>query len=268
MSARDDATGVEALIAVSQRANDPKSPAPGAVPYVVLPTNATVKSLEDLLPHPASVNETVTLRTAAGFIDYVQTFKTAATRVFGDAARATVTAVIDYHFEQPDWCRHRATLAFRPTPEWTTWMGLSGRHLSQVDFAAFIEDNLPDIADPAGADILDVTRSLEAKKSVEFRSSIRLQDGSSQLTYDETVVGKGRGNLMIPEEFTLGLAPYEGSDVFKVIARLRYRITEGRLELWYDLRRPHTVLEQVFTDAVTAVQAGLEITAWLGSRST
>ena len=104
-----------------------------------------------------------------------------------------MTAVIDYHFEEPAWCRHRATLAFRPTPEWTTWTGLSGRHLSQVDFAAFIEDNLPDIADPAGADILDVTRSLEAKKSVEFRSSIRLQDGSSQLTYDETVVGKGRG---------------------------------------------------------------------------
>ena len=73
---------------------------------------------------------------------------------------------------------------------------------------------------------------------------------------------------MIPEEFTLGLAPYEGSDVFKVVARLRYRITEGRLELWYDLRRPHTVLEQVFTDAVAAVQAGLEITVWLGSRST
>jgi uncharacterized protein YfdQ (DUF2303 family) len=72
--------------------------------------------------------------------------------------------------------------------------------------------------------------------------------------YQEEVKGsvetKG-GTMKVPDCFTLKLPVFLGGVVYQVDARLRYRINDGKLLIWYDLHRPHKVVEAA-TAAVTA----------------
>ena len=52
--------------------------------------------------------------------------------------------------------------------------------------------------------------------------------------------------MMNPSAF-VGMPPVD------VMARLRYRIEQGNLTMWYDLVRPHKVAEQAFSDAMKII---------------
>lgn len=158
-------------------------------------------------------------------------------------------------------------LVFRHTPAWKRWAAYDGRLLGQSDFAEHIEASLPDVRVPSGADLLELAQSFQANTSVRFESSRDLGSGERQLVYREQVeAGAGRaGNITIPKQFELGLAPYEGSGLYQVSARLRYRITEGRLHLGYVLDRPEDVLRAAFDDVLRQVQEQTERVALLGT---
>ena len=142
------------------------------------------------------------------------------------------------------------------SPEWQTWRAESGQQMNQEAFAQFIEDNLPDIAIPTAAEMLEISRSLEAKKKVNFASGIRLSNGQNELTYEEEITGTAqKGKLKVPEEFQIGIPVLEGGQRYAVNARLRYRIGDGgKLTMWYELIRPHKILD----DAVHAVRLEIE----------
>lgn len=229
-----------------------------------------VTSYAELLDRPQRVTARPVFFDVASFVQYVARFRDPDTTIFVDRATATLTAVLDYHQETEDnlsiavngarWGSHVATFKARPTPEWMTWTTASGKRKSQLEFAEFLEDNLADIASPPGAEIYEIARSLEAAKSASFLSGIRLTDGQSQLRYEETITAKAgeKGHLEIPERFLLGLAPFEGAERFEVVARFRYRITDGKLQLWFDLLRPHKVVEAAFDAVVATAAQGLE----------
>jgi uncharacterized protein YfdQ (DUF2303 family) len=121
--------------------------------------------------------------------------------------------------------------------------------MDQGDFAQFLEDNIPDIAEPAGALIVEIARTLEAKTDVQFESHIRADNGSHRFVFNESVVGSaGRGEFSIPSEFTLVLQPFEGSNKYQMKARFRYRITAKALKLWFDLVRMEDVLKLAFEE--------------------
>lgn len=266
---RSDLSVVAELAVAARSPKHPTVPAVGAgAPYVVTRTGEHVERLDHLLPAPLDVSEAITLRDVASFLSYLERFKSSATRLFADRSAKSVLAILDYHGREesgprPSWCRHQVTLRFAPTDEWRIWTGASGRKMSQVEFAEFLEDNLPDIADPKGAEVLETARTLESNRSVTFRSSVRLKDGTSQLRYEET---EKTGAVEIPDRFVLGIAPYEGSDRFSLEARLRYRIEDGTLVLWFDLLRPQKVLDQVFADATSAIGEATSIPIWYGAR--
>ncbi len=129
-----------------------------------------------------------------------------------------------------------------------------------------VEEGLEDIVEPPAAGMLEVAQSLQAAKSVAFRSGTRLQDGQVQLVWEETIEAKAgqKGDLTIPEVFVLGLCPYEGSDPFRVRARLRYRINDGALQMGYVLDRPEDVLEAAFGVVKDRVEAETGIVVWAG----
>lgn len=83
--------------------------------------------------------------------------------------------------------------------------------MNQADFARFIEDNAPDIASPPAADMIEISRSLEAKKKVNFASAIRLDNGKTEFTYEEDIEGTAaKGRLQVPQVFTIGIPVPEG----------------------------------------------------------
>jgi uncharacterized protein YfdQ (DUF2303 family) len=229
-----------------------------AAPLLVVPTGFTIQSLEAFLTAPIAIRTAVTLDDTTSFITYVNRFKDDGSLIFADLTHRAFTAVLDYPHDGPTWAKHRASVKTAPTPAWTIWAEGNKKPLGQVLFARFIEDNIPNIAAPPGADLLEMCLTLEAKKGVAFRSSVRLKDGQHQLRYEETIegqAGSGNGLVAIPDGFILALEPFRGVGLKQLEARFRFRIERGELTMWYELVRPDDVLQAAFDELVEQVRA-------------
>lgn len=227
-----------------------KLTADGDAPLVNVPQGCALECVEHTMRAPYRPRGTVKLYDADSFVKHC----TQADIVFGEGAeiygRRTanpgfVAVLNDHGPNGPGWRDWRATYDCPQSIEWTTWMGSNGKARSQVEFARFIEDNLPDVVEPASVDMLEISRTLEAKKKVAFKSGIRLSDGQNEFAYEEQIEGTAsKGRLKIPETFVIGIPVLEGGPKHRITARLRYRIgPDGNLALWYDLERPHKDLE-------------------------
>lgn len=252
---------VETTINYAERATAPKK-VPSEPSYVIVPDGHSVEYLdaEKYLPAPKRKRAHVTVQDATSFVEYFNWFSDEGSVIFADAAQQSFKAVLDYHLvgEGPArWGDQVLSYAPPKTKEWQTWMAANNKVMAQVAFAQFIEDNLADVADPPGATLLEMARTLEAKKNVKFSSGIRLDNGQQQISYEEEIRGTAnKGSLEIPETFTLGLAPfYEGSK-YKLVARLRWRINDGHAEFWYRLNQPEKVIESAFNDTIDSIQKG------------
>jgi len=246
----------------------------GDIPYAIVPEGAQLQSLEHLLPVPARTRAEPVFHTVEAFIAYVNRFKvdaddeTATTAIFGDPERLTLHAVLDYHAPgAPAWRGHHARYTAPKSVEWTLWRSHSGKVHQQVDFAQLLEDNLVDIVNPPGADILECCRNLRAHKDVQFVSAIDTTTGSRQFTYNQEITGQAsrRENLSMPKEFNLGIPVLLGGEAYAVVARLRFRIKEGQLVLWYDLYRPEYIERDAFKDVCERIKTETEIEVWLGA---
>lgn len=260
------ADGMGEIVRAGQLIGDAKTVDGGVIPYAVVPDAAKVEDLERLLPTPARARASVTAKSAETLAAYIVRFRTEATAIFADQQKFEIVGIIDYHTpDAPAFREHRVSYAAPRSLEWATWRTASGRKMSQADFAQFIEDNVVDIRSPAGADVLEVARDLQAKKAVSFSSAIRLSDGSQEFTYNETVQGTtAKGKLKVPEEFTLGIPVFFGGELYEVKARLRYRIEGGVLHLWYELYRPEHIEKDAFEAVCEQVNEATEIAVWQG----
>lgn len=247
---------------------------PGLKPYTLVPLGYQVQRLDERLERPFYVEQTVSVLDAESFTKYFTDYCNDDSRVFVDAQQQKILGVLDYHGVDtndlkgsvlPAWGKHKVQYLFRPTPEWAAWKGCDRRDQSQVEFARFIEDNLPDIIEPQGAVVLEVARTIEAKRNATFSSSVRTNAGI-QFNFEEEVRGTAaKGTLEIPEEFVLALSPFEGADTYKVKARLRYQIKEDKLVLRYELVRPHKVIEEATRAVILKIEGGVKNPVTVGT---
>lgn len=230
----------------------------GGIPFVVLPEGYQAKPLEALQDEPYRTR---------GEIRYadVAHFAVAWLRFTGPdklPELATLYGVID---ESPKfagivndggWRDHRLLYNCPLSKEWKIWVGSNGKTMAQADFARFIEDNAPDCLLPDSASMIEIARTLEAKKGVNFASGIRLSDGQTEFTYQEAIdATAGKGRFQVPEQFSLNIPVLVGLPNYEVTARLRYRIGEGgKLTMWYDLLRPHKILEHAVNDVWATIE--------------
>lgn len=256
-----DSDAVEAIVGAIHKPPQVVTEA-GMGAFAFVPEGYTITPLKQYLLAPERVCQHVTLLTADDFLGYWRRFKSDSSVVFGDERSATYRAIVDFHAADgtPKWCSHMATYACPKSKEWEVWNGSNGKRMPQAAFAEFIEDNYPDIIKPSHAEMIQVSTNLSAKKSVQFSQATRLDNGQSQLLYQEDVKGsvetKG-GTMKVPDGFTLKLAVFLGGASYQLEARLRYRIDDGKLQIWYDLHRPHKVVEAA-TQAVTqAIRKGI-----------
>src|SRR5215471_16817068 len=210
----------------------------GGTPFVVVPKDYRVESLEKLLPAqfvaPQWVNQRVAFQDAGSFCDYVKQFKTFRTQIFGRVqdTGCSLEAVIDYHTPKagrveasaPERTAHRATLVLEQTAEWKAWMAKDRQKMAQTEFALFIEENDRVFRSPGGADLREMVLSLEGHCNARFNSAIRLQDGRVKISYEEDVEVRGSqgaatGHLELPGEFLCGIAPFEGMGPYEVRSR-------------------------------------------------
>ena len=261
---------IEAGQAVAARTDLPN----GRGVAVVVPEGAKphIFDFEHLEAHPRRRKGKFAFHDAASFTAYVAKHRTDDSLVVADREHHKIEAALDGHGDGDDlagWHQHRAVFDVRATKPWLTWNRGSGQYMSQSDFASFIEDNLPDIVEPEGATILEVAKTLQIKNNVNFKSAVRLESGEQQFTYEDNHTARaGAGMVAIPTTFILGIEPFEGSEKYKVTARLRYRLSEGRLTLGYALVRPDRVQDDAFDTIVGGIGEELAHTVLAGTLPT
>jgi len=251
------------------------NPAHHGKPYVMVPAGYTVEPLETALrpEHPQAL---VKLRDATSFIAFLHDHALPQSRIYAQLDPARFLAVIDDFMttgqipeseaddiaaetEQAAWREFRVEFAVPPSREWTTWTKVHGQHMSQLAFAEFLQDNLPDVVQPAGAELLEMALNFQAVQSGQFVATQRLQDGSHNLQWKAD--NNASGTVKLPEMLTLSIPVFENEAPRELQARLRYRLKEGTLALWIELIRPHKVLEAAFRDAWQRIgeQSGVPI---------
>lgn len=188
---------------------------------------------------------------------YWQIFADDRAQVYANREQLRLIAVLDHaDAEGTDWGKHRIHLPIKHSEAWAAWVGRDGRLSSQAEFAEFLEDNRADIFAPPSADLLEVAQSLQATTNASFKSGFKLVNGQRQLTYTEQVSATAgeNGTLEIPTEFTLRLPVFRGTPVAdELVARLRYRVADGRLAIGYKLNRPAEVVDAAFNGVIDAV---------------
>ncbi len=188
----------------------------------------------------------------------------------------TVQAVLDAHLGAGDfparWQEHRLVLKLQQTGPWREWTTRDGMLMPQADFAEFIEDHARDVIAPApkavsSADLLEIAQSFHAHTSVEFKRGHRVQNGQTQFEFTETVQASAkveRGTIEIPNEFSLGIRPFDDCDPMVIRARFRYRINGGDLMLGFRLDDARGTARDAVKDVVAKLAEACGVTVMHG----
>lgn len=231
--------------------------------WLIKPNGTTSTEVTDphgmILTDPVRVKQAVVVQTADSLVDYIDRFGQDETILFADIDTSTIRGLIDYHDPSPEvgspsqarHVDHRATLQLPFSEEWRTWTAINGKMLDQLTFARFLEENAVDIEAPAGADLLEVCRDLQAVRKVDFRKAVRTNTDNENFEYtDETETRTKNGSVEVPSKFQLRIPVYFGGQSVTLYAFLRWRLVESSLELGIQLHRAEHVRQAVFKQIV------------------
>jgi uncharacterized protein YfdQ (DUF2303 family) len=226
--------------------------------------NLAVRDLEQHLTTPVRPRGTVTLHEHRDFAAYTNRLgDPAETTVWADVEQLRVTAVLNDHVDHAaaGWRDHRVVLQLRRDKDWAAWLRLDGQLVDQATFAEHIENLVHTVSSPAAADMLEVSRTFQAKRHVNYSSATRLDSGDLQLSYevDTTAKAGNKGQMEIPTEFLLGLPPFAGTDPVEIRVRLRYRVHDGgQLGIGYQILRPDLIEQAAFDLLLHQVEEDLD----------
>lgn len=246
------------------------------VPYLVLRDEDGSQQLVEasclIRNVPDRIRAEATFLDLQAFIAYVQRFKNSTTVIMVQSTMttATFTALLDYHNSigyLPSPVTHRAVLKLTATPEWSTWLQAEGKEFAQLAFAQFLEENLIDILEPAGADMLEMAKTLEASQESEFKSRIVLENGDQQFTFDvKTSAQAGlNGQITIPTTFKLRIAPFLGMPRQDFECRFRYQLRRPSLVMGFVMLRKEQEIRRLVQASADIVHAETEFPVWEGS---
>lgn len=258
--------GVDAVAALTRQTLQPRILTPGNI-YAIPLADGTVDHYDltgdGFREYPRRKTGTVTVTDPASFLAYWEKHSYAESEVYADRDRGTITGILDAHAASgARWQHHRLVLRLEHTASFQAWSNISGRMMTQVQFAEFLEDHRPDIRTPTAAELLELATTFHATTRVAFTSSTVLQSGQRQLEYTETTDASAgaKRKLAIPNVLDLGLLVYKGGDAAdQVSARFRYRIESGRLQLGVILDRLDEVVDTAFEAVVKEIDDALAV---------
>lgn len=230
-------------------------------PFVVISDDDKIEYVKQDLANPKRKTGRRVVYDVESFLAEVTIHKTLAMTILANVDDRKVVAIYnDHKAKLAGHQDHKTELDCALTDEWSIWMDKNKEMMTQAEFVDFIEENLAEIINPDHSTMLEIASSLEVKKKVNFGSSIKTQNGSVQFRYDEEVSGTTKaGTLEVPEFFELGIAPFEGAEKFKLVARLRYRLRGGDLSIGYMINRPDDVVKAAFKDVTAAIEKGAKL---------
>lgn len=260
----DDSNNMQAVINAAREGVAPEAISDGLIFIPGVNGNgSSLVSLERYEPQPLRKRGTVTVFDAASFNQVIKDNPGPNIAIYLDRNpnAPVIEAVLNGNGPAgAGWGDHRAKIEFRPTPQWAKWKAIDGKLMDQTSFAEFIEDNQADVQTPSGAQMLEIATYFQATRTTEFKKAIRLSSGDVQFVNVENTNAKvGTDAIEVPETITLALAPIQGSPLYAVPARFRFRLDDGKLRLGIKLERVEDLMERVMEDVVAKIERGTNI---------
>jgi uncharacterized protein YfdQ (DUF2303 family) len=241
-------------------------------PFIVIPNDCKIETLGDY-SKPAVIKANPFFKEVGSFIEYVLAFADEDTLIFANPTpeMVEVTAIIDYHrVDYPAWCKHRATFKTQTTPEYQTWMAANRKQMNQVDFATWLEDNATLLVEPTGAELLELVRALHGHKNARFGGEVRLATGNYSVSWEEETVVKATprtegGVIEFPRIITAGIAPFYGAKPYAIQARLKTKVEDRKLSLWFETVAPHVIIRDSITLLCQQIRSELKRPLLIGA---
>ena len=255
-----DNTFVEAISDLSRKASLPDTV--NGVCIIRTGDGYEVVDTEKYEASPRRKRGKATFRDRDSFAAYITRHSDSKSVIFVDPEAHTFECIFDHHEageldpSEAGWGEHRALLELRFTPSWTAWQSLNGWWIGQQDFAEFLELRIPDINHPDGAALLEIVRTLRIKLETNWSNTVVLQNNTVQMTWTEDMT---TGNVVVPEDFTLVMRPFDGGDNEVLTAKLRFTKpdAQGKVKFKFDLGEN---LRAVLDAAVDKIAASLDET--------
>lgn len=237
-----------------------------------------IKLAADVLDHldhrragPMRRRGCIELTDVASLIAVMQRWGDDNTVVYADTAEMQFIAVLNDHpsvdgdadidddshdQEATAWRDHRAEYACPRSTEWAAWTSKEGRVLSQVEFAEFLESRLEDMSTgegmPVPLDVLKMARDLQIRTKGTFGRSFDPVTGDSSLVNStETVTG----STVIPRAFLIAIPVFEGGVRYKIEARIRFQLVDGKASFSYVLHQRIEVQKHAFDEVAQRIRA-------------
>jgi uncharacterized protein YfdQ (DUF2303 family) len=238
--------------------------------------------------HPERRGGVAEVTTLPSFIDLTNRHKGPESAIFArveqNSAAASMTAVIDYDSatSTPGNQSHRIAYKFPFSREWGVLAMRSGKAMTQTDFAEFIEDNIELIAiatDPEArfyetmfgsrfatpAEMLTLSRGMKISAEYEIADIRNLKSGEDEIRFKEVHKTATGEPLHVPGLIVFKPVVFDGEEVTRIVARLRYRRVESRIVWSFHLYRPEDVVREKIEEMAAAAREATKLPLYFGS---
>jgi uncharacterized protein YfdQ (DUF2303 family) len=236
-------------------------------PAVVAPEGWKVASLEEYQDNPSRPKGVAILANKESFVEYVERCAVEGTSVIFASYRweRRIEAVFNYHMPgngEAGWGDYGAVYEPNLDVGYQVWMRMNSVTMSQEEFAAHVEARILDFHQPPAAEMLSLAENFETSREMKYSKSIRQSDGSVSLAYENKEGAPG--SVKIPREFTILLPIFQGEDPSWVTARLRHRLQEGKLAIWYEIVEAEKRVEEAFLRITKEVRENTGVPLFMG----
>lgn len=274
---------------------DPNDPA-RTIAVGVLPSGKRLENLKPFLDKflqwPERRKGRAALRTLDSLIAHANRFKDVDSALFAvpDTTSPSIQCVLDYHLQgAPGTVRarhleHRGMYSFPVSEQWKAWMNVNNVEQDTETFAAFIEDRLLDIVDPAGletasatallaeklgvklatpAHMMKASRGLSIRVNHDVENAVTLQTGEVAIRFTEK--HEPAGNETVPAAFAINIPVFEFDNPWTIAVRLRYRHVAGAIRWRCCLYRHDVTFEKAFTSSCERAASETKLPLFYGS---
>jgi uncharacterized protein YfdQ (DUF2303 family) len=232
------------------------------------------KFIDEYLAAPERKKGTAALTSLESLIAHAKRHGDVNSALFAaEGGKPSLTVVYDYNEGGPKggprFGQHRATYNFPFSDEWSAWMAIGGRPMSQVEFAEFLEDRIGDVMKPEdGGDsikefavnlgidlasaqhLMSLARSLKISVESNVAGSTNLSSGEGEVVFRETHKTEGGVTVRIPGGFAIKVPVFRLGELWQIPVRLRYRVVGGKISWTVGLHRTDVVFNAAFKEGV------------------
>lgn len=247
----------------------------GGAPVAILPPGyktevINLDIIEKWFPKPARKKGFFPFADVSSFIAYFMEHKDLHSRIFASVSDTggSFKGILNFHGKDSSFNDHICETKLVPTHEWELWMANNKEHMTQGEFALFLEENCNLFIEPKGADLLDVVNNLEGHANINVNSAQKLQTGAIKLMFDEDIELKGNvtnksGDMTLPATFTVAIAPFHGVSPYAIKARLRYRVANRKITFFYETIDSHLIVREVCKQILDVIKEKTSLVPFL-----